>query len=80
MFQVKHLLHIKPIIFVDGFPTEKDIGATRLDPYTGIFRINEKFRVSEERLGGDHLHFFYKNNYLRNYLRKESGLFRMCYA
>lgn len=80
LWDVKHLIHLKPIKFVNGFPTEKDIGATRLCPHTGIFEINEALRVSPDRLYGDEVSEFHQKHYLRNYLRKLSGIFPHCYA
>lgn len=75
LLEIKHLIRVKPVIFTNGIPTEKDIGATRLCPFTGRFEINEAFRVDDRRLNGDKKSLFYQGNYLRDYLRKLSGLF-----
>ena len=75
LWEVKHLIKLKPVIFTNGIPTEKDIGATRLCPYTGRFEINEAFRVNSHRLNTDQKSIFYQGNYLRNYLRKLCGIF-----
>lgn len=51
LHKVKHLLTLKPAIFVDGrIPTENDIGAIKLCPYTGQIKIDEKLRLLANRV------------------------------
>ncbi|XP_074605607.1 mitochondrial ribosomal protein L30 [Brevipalpus obovatus] len=80
LWDVKHLIALKPIKFVNGFPSEADIGATRLCPFTGKFEINEAYRVDDGRVWADVPSDFYKGDYLRNYLRKLSGIFACSYS
>ncbi|XP_053202120.1 39S ribosomal protein L30, mitochondrial-like [Panonychus citri] len=60
LWDVKHLIKLAPVTFPDGLPTEKDIGATRLCPFTGKFEINDKFRVDPSRVWADVPSDFYK--------------------
>ncbi|RWS27940.1 39S ribosomal protein L30-like protein [Leptotrombidium deliense] len=75
LWEIKHLIRLKPVKFPDGIPTEKDVGATKFDPHSGVMRINEAFRVSNERLFGDQKSGLYEGKYLSDYLKKLSGLF-----
>ncbi|XP_015790472.1 uncharacterized protein LOC107367292 [Tetranychus urticae] len=80
LWDVKHLIRLKPVIFTNGIPTEKDIGATKLCMFTGKFEINEAFRVNDEKVWGEQTSGFYQGNYLRDYLRKLSGITHISYA
>ncbi|RWS15150.1 39S ribosomal protein L30: mitochondrial-like protein [Dinothrombium tinctorium] len=80
LWQVKHLIRLKPITFPNGIPTEKDIGATKLCQYTGVLQVNEALRVDDKRLYGDKLPALYEGKYLVDYLRKLSGLFQISHG
>lgn len=77
LWQVKHLLRLKPISFPDGVPTEDDIGAIKVNIYTGEMKINEDFRPTEYSLYGYQTPEIYKGKYLTKYLQKMSGLFNL---
>lgn len=51
LFKVKHLLQLRPAIFEGGkIPTEEDIGAIKVCPYTGKIKIDEKLRLLAARV------------------------------
>lgn len=51
LMKVKHVLSLKPAIFEDGrIPSEEDIGAIRVCPFTGKIKIDEKLRLLAKRV------------------------------
>lgn len=75
LWEVKHLIKIKPLTFPDGVPTEKDIGATRVCTHFGTVRIGDQYRVSDDRLNGETKPVVYQGVYLRDYLKRLIGIF-----
>jgi len=75
LWEIKHLIRLKPVSFPDGIPTEKDIGAVKVNSGTGVMNINECHRVSNERLENAKSHDIYYGRYLREYLKWASGMF-----
>lgn len=75
LYQVKHLITMKPLTFPDGIPTEKDIGAIRVEDHSGVVRINEQFRVPDHRLYGDKKPEVFEGKSMRNYMRRTIGIF-----
>ncbi|KAI1286782.1 39S ribosomal protein L30, mitochondrial [Halotydeus destructor] len=75
LWEVKHLIRVKPITFPDGVPTEADIGRTKICTFTGTVRIGDQYKVSDERLHGDKKPFIYEGEYLMKYLRRLIGIF-----
>lgn len=72
--KVKHLLQLKPAVFADGkIPTEEDIGALKVCPYTGTVRIDEKLRLQATRLNIEKPILF-QGNHLRSKINKHYGL------
>lgn len=71
---VKHLLHLKPATFSDGkVPSEDDIGAIKVCPYTGRISIDEKLRLLEKRVNLDKPILF-QGNHLRAKINDFTGL------
>ena len=75
LYQIKHLITMKPLTFPDGVPTEKDIGAVRVEDHSGVVRINEQFRPTDSRLYGDKKPLVFEGPAMRNYLRRALGIF-----
>lgn len=72
--KVKHLLQLKPAIFADGrVPTEEDIGAIKICPYTGQIKIDEKLRLTSKRLNIEPPLLF-QGNHLRQKINSLYGL------
>lgn len=72
--KVKHLLQLKPAIFENGqIPTEQDIGALKVCPYTGKVRVDEKLRLLSQRLAADKPLLF-QGSMLRYKINKLYGL------
>lgn len=74
LHKVKHLIELKPATFSNGkIPTEEDIGALRICPYTGNVTIDEKIRMQKHRLHpGKSLLF--QGNMLRGKINNLYGL------
>jgi large subunit ribosomal protein L30 len=75
LYAVKHMITMRPITFPDGVPTEKDVGAVRLEEHTGALRIDEKFRVPHHRVYGDKMPDVFSGKQMRSYLRRTIGIF-----
>lgn len=61
--KVKHLIELRPAIFVDGkIPTEEDIGAIKICPYTGQIKVDEKLRLLANRVNVEKPPLFRGNN------------------
>lgn len=74
LIKVKHLLQLKPAKFPDGrIPTEDDIGALKVCPYTGVIRIDEKLRLQARRLNTENPELF-KGKHLRHKINQMHGL------
>lgn len=72
--KVKHLLQLKPAKFSDGkIPTEDDIGALKVCPYTGQIKIDEKLRFQSKRLCPERPILF-QGNHLRSKINSLVGL------
>ena len=72
LWEIKHLIRLKPVVFPDGIPEEKDVGATRIDLGNGKMNISEAFRISDQRLEAAELPKIFSGNYLREYLKHHS--------
>ena len=75
LWQVKHLIRVKPLTFPDGIPTEKDIGAVKIEDHSGIVRISDQYRVPEHRLTGDKKPKIFEGPTMRTYMRRTIGIF-----
>lgn len=74
LLKVKHLLHLKPARFENGrIPTEDDIGAIKVCPYTGSVKIDEKLRLLANRLNTEKPVLF-QGNHLRSKINRLYGL------
>lgn len=74
LHKVKHLLQLKPARFANGkIPTEEDIGAIKVCPYTGTIKIDEKLRLQAKRLN-DEKPILFRGNHLRNKIKQQYGL------
>lgn len=72
--QVKHLIQLKPAKFVDGrIPTEEDIGALKVCPFTGAVKIDEKLRPQQRRLNTEKP-LLWQGNHLRAQINRMYGL------
>lgn len=72
--KVKHLIELKPAIFTNGtIPTDDDIGAIKVCPYTGRISVDEKLRSLEERVNIEKPLLF-QGNHLRAKINKLTGL------
>lgn len=72
--KVKHLLHLKPAKFPDGrIPTEDDIGALKICPYTGTVKIDEKLRLQSKRLNIEKPSLW-QGNHLRSKISRLIGI------
>lgn len=72
--KVKHLLQLKPAKFSDGrIPTEDDIGALKICPYTGLVKIDDKLRLQSKRLCPERPLLF-QGNLLRSKIDRLIGL------
>lgn len=72
--KVKHLLTLKPAMFPNGrIPSEDDIGALKVCPYTGVVRIDEKLRLQDKRLNLENPYLF-RGNFLRAKINQMYGL------
>lgn len=77
--KVKHLLQLKPARFDDGrIPTEEDIGALSVCPYTGAIKVDEKLRLKAGRLNIEKPLLF-QGNHLRAKINRLYGLSRNHY-
>jgi ribosomal protein L30/L7E len=76
LWQVKHLVAMKPLTFPDGIPTEKDMDCVRICESTGVVRISPSFRVPQERIDADKKPFIMEQRNMRHYLRKLIGIFQ----
>ena len=74
LWQVKHLLKLKPVSFPDGIPTEEDIGCVKVQTHTGVMNINKSNKVSKERIDLAKSDDIFYGRYLREYLKWSSGL------
>lgn len=75
--KVKHLLQLKPAKFPDGrIPTEDDIGALKICPYTGNIVIDEKLRLQSKRLCPERPLVF-QGNHLRYKINRLVGMHTM---
>lgn len=74
ILKVKHLLQLKPARFENGkMPTEEDIGAIKVCPYTGWIKIDEKLRLQANRLNIEKPTLF-QGNHLRGKINRMYGL------
>lgn len=77
LWEVKHLLRMKPLSFPDGLPTEEDIGRTKLCMYTGVVRIGDQYKVPESRIYEPAKPVIYETKYQHGFFRHLMGLFRV---
>lgn len=75
LFQVKHMIAMKPLSFPDGLPTEKDIGRVRIEDHSGVVRISDQYKVPEHRLMGDKKPTIFEFKPLSNYFRRTIDIF-----
>lgn len=74
LLKVKHLLNLKPAKFENGrIPTEEDIGALKVCPYTGLIKIDERLRLQANRLNLEKPYLF-QGNHLRAKINRLYGL------
>ncbi|UXI19450.1 RER1-like protein [Sarcoptes scabiei] len=74
LWEIKHLIRLKPLKFPDGIPTEEDIGNVKIDLNTGELRINPANRIPQESLMQSAIPPIFSGKYLREYLKWSSGL------
>lgn len=74
LWDVKHLIRLKPLQFPDGLPTEEDIGNIKIDVDRGQMRINAAFKIPQESLDKADTSPMFTGRYLREYLKWSSGL------
>ena len=79
LWQVKHMVRVKPLTFPDGFPTEKDIGCVDINECTGEVRIHPKFKIPQERIDADKKPSIMEQQNMRHFLRKLIGIFQNYY-
>lgn len=77
LWEVKHLIRMKPLTFPDGLPTEADIGRTKLCMYTGVVRIGDQYKVHENRVHEPKKPIVYDTRYQHTFFRSLIGLFRV---
>ncbi len=53
LYVCKHLVQIKPLIFIDGVPSLDDIGFTELFPHNGHLTIGNHFDLSQMNVSID---------------------------
>lgn len=75
LWEIKHLIQLKPVSFPDGIPTETDIGSVKVNTSNGVMNVNESFRVSQDRIENAKSHDIFYGKYLREYLKWSSGMF-----
>ncbi len=75
LWEIKHLIRLKPVSFPNGIPTDEDIGSVKVDTFNGVMNVNRSFRVSNERLEKAKNPDIYYGRYLREYLKWSSGMF-----
>lgn len=73
LWEIKGSISLRPVKFLDKIPEEADLGACKINHFTGEFRVNPIYRVGEERLNYEPLALF-EGRYLRNYLKKLVGV------
>ena len=73
LWEIKSSILLRPVKFLDKIPTEEDIGACKVNHFTGEFRVDTKYRVPAERLDWEPLGI-YDGTYLREYLKKLVGI------
>ena len=74
LWEVKHLIRLKPLKFPNGIPTEEDIGFIKIDIKTGELLINPSYKLSDQNLEKADSPPIYQGKYLREYLKWASGL------
>ena len=74
LWEVKHLIRLKPLSFPNGIPTKEDLGAIKVDRNTGEMRINSAYKISDEKLDKADTPAIFVGKYLREYLKWASGL------
>lgn len=73
LWEIKGSILLRPVNFVNKLPTEEDLGACKVNHFTGEFKVDPIYRVPLERLDYKPLGI-YEGIYLRNYLRKLVGV------
>ncbi len=53
LYVCKHLVQIKPLIFIDGVPSLDDIGSTKLFPHNGHLTIGDHFDLNQMNVSID---------------------------
>ena len=74
LWEVKHLIRLKPLKFPNGIPTEEDIGKIQLDTYTGEMKIDARYQIDQEQLDKSKSDDIFTGKYLREYLKWSSGV------
>lgn len=74
LWEIKHLIRLKPVKFPNGMPTEEDIGNIKIDLRTGELHINPSFKFAPENLERADTPAIFCGKYLREYLKDISGL------
>ena len=74
LWEVKHLIRLKPIKFPNGLPTEKDIGFIKVDMHTGEMSISSAYKIPSEDLEKADTPGIFSGKYLREYLKWASGM------
>lgn len=75
LYEIKHLIVMKPLTFPDGLPTEADIGATKFCAHTGTVRKGDQYKVPPQRLVTEVPDILEPHNN-RQYLRNLIGLWK----
>ena len=76
LWEIKGSILLRPVNFGNKIPTEEDVGACKVNHYTGEFKVDPIYRVPPERLDYKPLGI-YQGTYLRDYLRKLVGVLQI---
>lgn len=74
LWEVKHLIRLKPLKFPNGIPTEEDIGSLKVDLVVGEMSISSSYKIPNEDLEKADAPPIFTGKYLREYLKWSSGL------
>ena len=73
LWEIKGSILLRPVNFVNKVPTEEDLGACKVNHWTGEFKVDPIYRVKNERLDYKPSQV-YHSVYLRHYLKKLVGV------
>lgn len=74
LWEIKHLIRLKPLKFPNGIPKEEDIGNIKVDMNTGEMKISASYKIPAEDLEKAKTPDIFSGKYLREYLKWTSGL------